>query len=129
MLEDAERDEETRVTSSRLGMRGAPRIAKYLVHAPPADEPRQAPSPRRSAGTESVSFYSFGPQVVGLTQRLYTGWLGSGDAVRYAPHTARGLTLPAKRALILLVNGLAARRGAAARHMPASSPVTGGSGP
>jgi hypothetical protein len=60
--------------------------------------------------------HSFGPQVVGLVQHLYTGWLESGEIVRYAPHTARGLRLPANKTLTLLVNGLAARRGTGRDH-------------
>jgi hypothetical protein len=62
--------------------------------------------------------HGFGPQVVGLAQHLYTGWLVSGvvGTVRYAPHTAHGLRLPANKTLTLLVNGLAARRGAGRGH-------------
>jgi hypothetical protein len=66
------------------------------------------PSGDRRAG---LLAHSFGPQVVGLAQRLYTGWLGCGDVVRYAPHTAHGLTLPPNKAMTLMVNGLIARRG------------------
>jgi hypothetical protein len=65
------------------------------------------PSGDRRAG---LLAHSFGPEVVGLAQRLYTGWLVCGDVVRYAPQTARAINLPPNRTLTLMVNGLVARR-------------------
>jgi len=66
------------------------------------------PSGGRRAG---LLAHDFGPQVVGLAQHMYTGWLAGGEVVRYAPHTARALKLPPNRALTLMLNGLVARRG------------------
>jgi hypothetical protein len=84
------------------------------------------PSGGRRAG---LLAHGFGPQVVGLTQRLYTGWLDRGETLRYAPHTAHALTLPANRVLILLANGLLARHGASARKIQPSAPVPRGAHP
>ena len=47
-------------------------------------------------------------QLVGLEVRQYTGWLQDGI---YAPHTENGFRAPANKTLLLLVNGLMARRG------------------
>jgi len=85
------------------------------------------PSGGRRAG---LLAHGFGPQVVGLAQRQYTGWLGCDDhVVRDAPHTTRKLSLPPNRRLSLLVNGLVARRGTTAGKTPASMAVTGGARP
>jgi hypothetical protein len=65
---------------------------------------------------------SFGPQVVGLSQSLYTGWVTRDDVVRYAPHTSRRLTVPPNRASMLLVNGVLARFGTAAANTVEQGP-------
>jgi hypothetical protein len=78
------------------------------------------PSGGRRAG---LLAHSFGPQVIGLAQRLYTGWLGCGEVVRYAPHTARAINLPSNRTLTLMVNGLVARRGTRPGNPLARGPV------
>jgi hypothetical protein len=58
--------------------------------------------------------HRYAPQLVGLETRQYTGWL---DATHYAPHTETGYRAPANKTLLLLLNGLLAKRGvrAAAR--------------
>jgi hypothetical protein len=47
-------------------------------------------------------------QLIGLEARQYTGWLQDGV---YAPHTESGFHAPANKTLLLLANGLLARRG------------------
>jgi general stress protein 26 len=58
--------------------------------------------------------HSYRPKLVGLAARQYTGWLEvhgrNGDAV-YAPHTEKGFRAPANKTLLLLANGLLAKRG------------------
>jgi hypothetical protein len=59
--------------------------------------------------------HSYGAQLTGLTARQHTGWLeasdgGEGEAL-YAPHTEQGFRAPANKTLLLLANGLVAKRG------------------
>jgi hypothetical protein len=51
--------------------------------------------------------------LVGLAVRQHTGWLTSDrpDAGVYAPHTSRGFRAPSSKTLLLLVNGLLAKKG------------------
>jgi hypothetical protein len=55
-----------------------------------------------------VLAHSYRPQLIGLESRQYTGWLQDGT---YAPHTEGGFRAPANKTLLLLANGLMARRG------------------
>jgi hypothetical protein len=52
--------------------------------------------------------HRFEPQLVGLEVRQFTGWLQNGT---YAPHTEQGYRAPANKTVLLLANGLMARRG------------------
>jgi hypothetical protein len=57
--------------------------------------------------------HSYQPQLIGLETRQHTGWLeveASGEAI-YAPHTETGYKAPANKTLLLLLNGLLAKRG------------------
>jgi len=54
--------------------------------------------------------HSYRPQLIGLKTRQHTGWLQDGV---YAPHTAGGFAVPANKTVLLLGNGLMARRGLA----------------
>jgi hypothetical protein len=54
--------------------------------------------------------HSYGSQLVGLRTRQHTGWLADGV---YAPHTENGFRAPANKTLLLLANGMLARRGLA----------------
>jgi nitroimidazol reductase NimA-like FMN-containing flavoprotein (pyridoxamine 5'-phosphate oxidase superfamily) len=57
--------------------------------------------------------HSYRAQLIGLETRQYTGWLEVGEdghAV-YAPHTETGYRAPANKTLLLLLNGLLAKRG------------------
>jgi hypothetical protein len=57
--------------------------------------------------------HSYRAGLVGLGVRQHTGWLASDrpDAGVYAPHTARGFSAPANKTLLLLANGLLAKKG------------------
>ena len=56
--------------------------------------------------------HAYRPQLVGLETRAHTGWLESGEnAALYAPHTEFGFRAPANKTLLLLANGLMAKRG------------------
>lgn len=69
--------------------------------------------------------HAYQPQLVGLSTRIFTGWLEvTGDsAAIYAPHTSKGFMAPPRKKLLLVSNGLfakygmwqARRRGAAER--------------
>ena len=58
--------------------------------------------------------HDYGKQLVGIRARQFTGWLegeeGSSRAL-YAPHTTSGFRAPANKTLLLLGNGLLAKRG------------------
>jgi hypothetical protein len=56
--------------------------------------------------------HSFGAKLIGLEARQYTGWLEVADdgSARYAPHTATGYKAPPNKTLLLLLNGLLAKR-------------------
>jgi hypothetical protein len=76
-----------------------------LVAAPGA-----LPPGRRRAG---LLAHAFRPQLVGLSTRMFTGWLqvaDDGTAV-YAPHTSKGFTAPPNKRLLLVSNGLMAKYG------------------
>jgi general stress protein 26 len=59
--------------------------------------------------------HDYRAQLTGLTARQYTGWLEvahpDGRQGLYAPHTERGFRAPANKTLLLLANGLLAKRG------------------
>ncbi|WP_028066580.1 pyridoxamine 5'-phosphate oxidase family protein [Solirubrobacter soli] len=72
---------------------------------------RALPPGARRAG---LLGHRYQPRLIGLETRQYTGWL---DTTLYAPHTETGYRAPANKTLLLLLNGLLAKRGvrAAAR--------------
>ena len=57
--------------------------------------------------------HRYQPRLIGLETRQYTGWLEADEAGRgtYAPHTETGYRAPANKTLLLLLNGLLAKRG------------------
>ncbi|MFI6364918.1 hypothetical protein ACIBG0_19420 [Nocardia sp. NPDC050630] len=58
--------------------------------------------------------HSYRPQLVGLECRQHTGWIEiDGTDATYAPHTQSGFIAPPNKTLLLLANGLMARRGLA----------------
>jgi hypothetical protein len=56
--------------------------------------------------------HAYRPQLVGLSTRIFTGWLevADGRAV-YAPHTSKGFVAPPNKNLLLVSNGLLAKAG------------------
>lgn len=57
--------------------------------------------------------HAYRPQLVGLSTRVFTGWLdvtSDGTAV-YAPHTSKGFVAPPAKKLLLASNGLFAKYG------------------
>jgi hypothetical protein len=57
--------------------------------------------------------HAYRPQLVGLSTRIFTGWLdvtSDGIAV-YAPHTSKGFVAPPRKKLLLVSNGLFAKYG------------------
>ncbi|MEA2373636.1 MAG: hypothetical protein QOD53_99 [Thermoleophilaceae bacterium] len=77
------------------------------LHAPPDLLP---PGGRRAG----LLAHGYGAKLTGLAARQFTGWLtvedGSGRAL-YAPHTEQGFRAPRNKTLLLLANGLLAKRG------------------
>ena len=56
--------------------------------------------------------HSYRPQLVGLSTRIFTGWLDVGPrGAVYAPHTTRGFVAPPSKRLLLTSNGLIAKYG------------------
>jgi hypothetical protein len=66
--------------------------------------PRLAPGARRAG----LLGHRYHPRLIGLETRQYTGWL---DTTLYAPHTETGYRAPANKTLLLILNGLLAKRG------------------
>ncbi|WP_330254365.1 hypothetical protein OG874_07380 [Nocardia sp. NBC_00565] len=58
--------------------------------------------------------HSYRPHLVGLQCRQHTGWIEITDSTAiFAPHTESGFLAPPNKTLLLLANGLMARRGLA----------------
>ncbi len=56
--------------------------------------------------------HRFNAKLIGLESRQHTGWLEvDGESATYAPHTESGFRAPANKTLLLLGNGLMAKRG------------------
>ncbi|MEU1268571.1 hypothetical protein [Streptomyces sp. NPDC005799] len=71
--------------------------------------PGLLPEGTRRAG---LTAHSFGPQAVGLANRVCTGWLEvSGPEIVYAPHTSSGFAAPPVKSVQLFFNGMFAKRG------------------
>jgi hypothetical protein len=67
------------------------------------------PSGGRRAG---LLGHSYRPRLIGLEARQHTGWLEVGPSgAHYAPHTEVGFKAPGNKTVLLLVNGLLAKRG------------------
>ena len=62
----------------------------------------------RGGRRAGVLGHRYEPRLIGLETRAHTGWLEDGV---YAPHTESGFRAPANKTLLLLANGLVARRG------------------
>jgi hypothetical protein len=97
------------------GADGFPMIVPVsLAGAGPAGIQLDTASPLPPGGRRAgLLGHSYRPQLIGLETRQHTGWLeveASGE-VRYAPHTETGYTAPPNKTLLLLLNGLMAKRG------------------
>jgi hypothetical protein len=56
--------------------------------------------------------HSYRPQLVGLSTRMFTGWLNvTSEGAVYAPHTSKGFMAPPAKDLLLVSNGLFAKYG------------------
>jgi hypothetical protein len=70
------------------------------------------PSGARRAG---LLGHRYGPQLLGMAVRQYTGWLEvahpDGRQGLYAPHTEQGFRAPMNKTLLMLANGFVAKRG------------------
>jgi hypothetical protein len=75
-----------------------------------AAAPGLLPPGGRRAGLLTHAYH---PQLVGLSTRIFTGWLevSAHGAAVYAPHTARGFIAPPRKNLLLISNGLLAKAG------------------
>jgi hypothetical protein len=73
------------------------------------------PSPLLPRGRRRAGFmaHDFHPGLVGLSNATHTGWLDADGnrQVRWTPHTRHAFTAPPNKTLLLLANGLMARRG------------------
>ncbi|NJQ08071.1 hypothetical protein [Streptomyces lonarensis] len=98
------------------GADGFPVIVPVTVSGHDGDGLRlAAPAGLLPPGGRRAGFlaHRFGPQCVGLSTRMLTGWLtvdGDGEG-SYAPHTSQGMTAPANRTVQALGRGLLAKRG------------------
>ncbi|MDQ3936308.1 MAG: hypothetical protein M3340_16945 [Actinomycetota bacterium] len=67
------------------------------------------PPGERRAG---LVVHDYEEELRGIATRQFTGWLtASPDGALYAPHTEQGFNAPSNKTLLLLVNGLLAKRG------------------
>ena len=57
--------------------------------------------------------HAYRPQLVGLSTRIFTGWLevAADGAAVYSPHTSKGFVAPPRKNLLLISNGLFAKYG------------------
>jgi hypothetical protein len=72
---------------------------------------RALPPGGRRAG---LLAHRYNARLIGLESRGHTGWMAVGDdpaRALYAPHTEQGFRAPANKTLLLLANGLLAKRG------------------
>ena len=58
------------------------------------------------AAARGLLAHAYRAQLIGLTTRVFTGWLDAGDAEAvYAPHTYKGFVAPPRKNLLLVSNG------------------------
>ena len=67
--------------------------------------------------------HSYRAKLIGLEARQHTGWLEVGEdgGCRYAPHTETGYKAPPNKTLLLLLNGMLAKRGVRAARKAAAA--------
>jgi hypothetical protein len=99
-----------------VGADGYPEVAPVAVEGGDAAGIRlrstsALPPGGRRAG---ILAHSYRARLVGLAARGHTGWVSVGEnrhVATYAPHTAFGFRAPSNKTLLLLANGLLAKRG------------------
>ena len=92
------------------GADGLPLVAPVTVGAPSRlGFALSGPLPARGRRAGLLA-HRYEPRLIGLETRQHTGWLQDGV---YAPHSEGGFRAPANKTLVLLANGLLARRGLA----------------
>jgi hypothetical protein len=119
-----------RLDSARAGRRLRRTAHTLLGYAGPDGHPVVAPVAVGDGGAAGIPLesdfplppggrragllgHSYRPQLIGLETRQHTGWLEVDDdgSATYAPHTEVGYKAPANKTLLLLLNGLLAKRG------------------
>jgi hypothetical protein len=91
-----------------IGADELPSIAPVrLEGSSPAGLELSGPKPA-GARRAGLLAHRYEAQLIGLEVRQFTGWLENGV---YAPHTEKGFRAPANKTVVLLANGLMARRG------------------
>jgi hypothetical protein len=87
--------------------------------------PGLLPAGARRAG---LLAHEYRPQLIGLAARQHTGWLEvahpDGQQGLYAPHTDKGFRAPANKTLLLLANGLLAKRGLRRARRAGTAPAS-----
>ena len=99
---------------SYVGGDGYPDIVPVAIESAGRDgihlsSERRLPPGERRAG---LLGHSYRAKLIGLAARQHTGWLTVDEhGALYAPHTEAGFRAPANKTLLLLANGLLAKRG------------------
>jgi hypothetical protein len=91
-----------------LGFDGLPTVVPVTVGDDSPSGIALAGPLATGARRAGVLAHRYESKLIGLEARQYTGWLQDGT---YAPHTETGFRAPANKTLLLLANGLMARRG------------------
>ena len=99
---------------SYVGADGYPEIVPVRIDGAGPDGIQLSSAARLPPGSRRAGLlaHSYRAQLIGLAARQHTGWLtvDEGGAL-YAPHTEAGFRAPANKTLLLLANGLLAKRG------------------
>src|SRR5262249_58540853 len=90
------------VLFGHLGADGLPLVAPVRVGATSPSGIALTGPFGLSARRSGLLGHRYGPRLIGLESRQYTGWL---DDRVYAPHTESGFRAPAHKTLLLLANG------------------------
>jgi hypothetical protein len=107
------------------GADGYPVVVPVAVeHADASGVTLSAAAPLPPGGRRAgLLGHSYRPKLIGLEARQYTGWLEVGDdgLGHYAPHTETGYKAPPNKTLLLLLNGMLAKRGVRAARKGAAA--------
>ncbi len=95
------------------GVDGFPTIVPVAVGVDNPSGIALAGSLAAGARRAGVLAHRYESKLIGLETRQHTGWLQDGV---YAPHTENGFRAPANKTLLLLANGLMAKRGLKQAH-------------